>query len=190
MTTSIQLSINRPIKYWYFPLILGILFLGLGIGVLLTPLASFILLAILFGLFFMITGLIDMTYAFANKDILDRWGWSLLGGIIDFFIGVLLIAKPEISMMALSIFIGFGILFRSVIAIGWSLELKRLRGVKWKQLLIIGILGSCLALIMLWNPIFGGLTIVFWVAITLFAIGIFQIYLSLQLKKINKLLLT
>ena len=181
-----NLTINKPIKYWYLPMILGLLFLGLGIGVFLTPLASFIVLAMLFALFFLLTGLIDMAYAFTNKDIIDRWGWSLLGGVIDFFIGVLLIAKPDISMIALPLFVGFGILFRSIIAIGWSLELRRFGGASWKNLITIGILGSILAFIMLWNPLFGGLTIVFYTGLALVVIGIFHIYLSVQLKKINK----
>lgn len=184
------LSINKPIKYWYLPMILGLLFLGLGITVFLTPLASYIVLAMIFALLFLLTGLIDMVYAITNKDIIDRWGWSLLGGVIDFFIGVLLITKPNISMVVLPFFVGFGILFRSVIAIGWSLELKRLGGFNWGYLLAIGILGAVFSFIMLWNPLFGGLTIVFWSAIGLSAIGVFHIYLSLQLKKINRLPLT
>ncbi len=180
------LPINKPIKYWYLPMILGLLFLGLGIGVFLTPLASYIVLAMLFALFFLLTGLIDMAYAFTNKDIIDRWGWSLFGGVVDFFIGVLLIAKPDISMVALPLFVGFGILFRSIIAIGWSFEMRRLDGFNWGSLLAIGILGSILAFIMLWNPLFGGLTIVFYTGFAFAVIGIFHIYLSLQLKKINK----
>lgn len=182
------ISINKPIKYWYLPLILGLLFLGLGIGVFLTPLASFVLLALLFALFFLLTGLIDMVYAFTNKDTVDRWGWSLLGGIIDFLIGVLLISKPNISMVALPFFIGFGILFRSIIAIGWSIEMKRFGKNSWGLLMAIGILGALFAFIMLWNPLFGGLTIVFYTGLALVIIGIFHVYLSLQLKKINKLL--
>lgn len=180
------ISINKPIKYWYLPLILGLLFLALGIAVFLTPLASFVLLAMLFALLFLLTGLIDIVYAVTNKDIIDRWGWSLFGGIIDFLIGVLLIAKPNISMVVLPFFVGFGILFRSIIAIGWSLELRKLGGFKWGYLLALGILGAILAFIMLWNPLFGGLTIVFYTAFALVVIGVLHVYLSLQLKKINK----
>lgn len=181
-----QFSINRPIKYWYLPMILGLLFLGLGIGVFLTPLASFVVLAMLFALFFLLTGLIDMVYAVTNKETIDRWGWSLLGGIIDFLIGVLLVAKPNISMVALPFFVGFGILFRSIMAIGWSLELKRFGGLNWGYLLTIGILGLIFAFIMLWNPLLGGLTIVFYTGFAFVIIGVFHVYLSLQLKKINK----
>jgi len=56
----------------------------------------------------------------------------------------------------------------------------------WGWLLFIGITGVISAFIMIWNPVFAGLTIVAYTAVAFLSIGIFQIYLSFRLKKLNK----
>lgn len=151
-----------------------------------TPLESYITLSILFAFTFLVTGIIEIIYAISNRHIADNWGWSLAGGIIDLIVGVLLVSKPGVSMIALPFFVGFAIMFRSIMAIGWSIELKRMGIVNWGYLLVIGILGLIFAFIMIWNPLFGGMTIVFYTALAFILIGAFQVYLSLKLRKLNK----
>lgn len=174
-------------KHWYLPLISGILFVCIGILVFSTPLESYLTLAVIFAITFLFTGVIEIIYAIANHKKSDNWGWSLTGGIIDFLLGVLLVSRPEITVIVLPFYIGFGILFRSIMAIGWSLELKRQQVADWGNLLAVGILGGILAFILLWNPLLAGFTIIFYTALAFLVIGIFQIYLSFKLRKINKL---
>jgi phosphotransferase system glucose/maltose/N-acetylglucosamine-specific IIC component len=50
---------------------------------------------------------------------------------------------------------------------------------------MIGVLGLILAFILVWNPLFAGMTIMFWIGIAIFAAGIFSIYLAFKLKKLN-----
>jgi len=76
-------------------------------------------------------------------------------------------------------------LFRSVNAIGVSLDLKNY-GVKgWGTTMFLGILGIIFAIIMLWNPGLAGLSIVIWTAMALIIVGILSIIVSLKLKKIH-----
>jgi uncharacterized membrane protein HdeD (DUF308 family) len=175
-------------RFWYLPLITGIIFVLVGIWVLRTPLGSYVTLALLFSLTFLVTGLIEIIYAIVNRKSIDSWGWSLAGGIIDFLIGMLLISQPEISIAFLPIYIGFGILFRSAVAIGWAIELKKLKVLDWGNLLGIGILGSIFAFIILWNPLFAGMTLVIYTGIAFLLVGLFQIYHALRLRKIKKAL--
>lgn len=175
-------------KYWYLPLITGIIFILVGIWVLRTPLGSYVTLAMLFSFTFLITGLIEIIYAIANRKNIDSWGWSLAGGIVDFLIGILLVSQPQISIAFLPIYIGFGILFRSAVAIGWAIELKRQKVTDWGNLLGIGILGSVFAFIILWNPLFAGMTVVIYTGIAFLLVGLFQIYHALRLRKMKKAL--
>ena len=176
----------RSVKYWYLPLITGIIFVLVGIWVLRTPVGSYATLALLFSLTFLVAGLIEIIYAFANRKAIDSWGWWLAGGIVDFLIGVLLISQPEISLAFLPIYIGFGILFRSSVAIGWALELKRQQVLDWGNFLGIGILGSIFAFIILWNPLFAGMTLVLYTGVAFLLVGLFQIYHAWRLRKIKK----
>jgi uncharacterized membrane protein HdeD (DUF308 family) len=137
---------------------------------------------------FLITGIIEIVYAIFNRKGIANRGWALAGGIIDLLVGILLVSQPQMSMVILPVYIGFGILFRSIIAIGWSIELKRQEVGDWGNLLGIGILGSVFAFIMLWDPLFAGMTLVIYTAIAFLMIGLFQIYLAIRLRKISKAL--
>ena len=55
----------------------------------------------------------------------------------------------------------------------------------WGGLLAAGILGLILAFIMLWDPLFAGLSVVIYTALAFITIGGFQIYLSFEMKKLN-----
>ncbi|KAA9325652.1 HdeD family acid-resistance protein [Adhaeribacter soli] len=179
-------NLRHTSRYWYLQLILGIFLILVGIWVFMTPLASYVTLAIFFAFAFLITGVLEIIYAVSNRKESENWGWSLVAGIIDLVIGILLISRPQMSMIVLPFYIGFGILFRSIMAVGWSLFLKRQGIPDWGNLLAIGILGIIFAFIMLWNPIFAGFTIVFYTAFAFIIIGVFQIYLAFRLRKFHK----
>jgi uncharacterized membrane protein HdeD (DUF308 family) len=152
-----------------------------------TPLPSYITLAMLFSVTFLITGIIEIVYAIIHRKEVDNWLWSFAGGIFDLLIGILLVSQPHLSLAFSPIYVGFGILFRSVIAIGWSIELKRQKLRDWANLLFIGILGSIFSFILLRNPLFAGMTLVIYTTLAFIVMGIFQIYLALRLRKIKTL---
>jgi len=138
-------------------------------------------------IFLLITGILEIAFAIANRKGLNNWGWSLASGIIDFLIGILLVSQPAISILILPFYVGFAILFRSVMAMGWAFELKKRAVSDWGYLLAVGILGLLFSFILLWNPLFAGMTIVIYTGWAFIIIGSFQIYLSFRLKKLSKL---
>lgn len=179
-------SIKDTIKHWYLPLILGILFIAVGIWALITPAATYLSLALLFSVTFFVTGLLEIIFSISHRKQLDGWGWSLASGILSFIIGVLLIIYPQVSILTLPLFVGFVVLFQSSMAIAWSIELKKYKVSNWGWLLFAGILGVILSFILLWNPLFAGLTVAVFTGIALITIGIFHIHFSIELKKLKK----
>lgn len=184
MKTGSYEVLDEPIRHWYLPMVLGFVLIVVGIWVALTPVASFIGLSVLFTISFLITGALETMHSIVNRKELSNWGWSLIVGILDLLIGVLLASKPAISMALLPYFVGFGLMFRCVLAIGWSITLKDLGISDWKNLLFIGILGTLFSFVSLWDPVFFSLTLVFYVAAAFILVGCFNIYLSLKLKKL------
>lgn len=180
-------NLLQSAKYWYLILILGIILVIVGIWVFSTPVLSFTTLSLLFAMSFFVTGILEIIYAIGNRKEMANWGWSLVGGIIDLLIGILLMSLPLTSMMFLAYYVGFGILFRSVMAIGNAIDLKKLRVGDWGYFLFLGILGLLFSFILIWNPVFAGLTIVFYTGMAFIIMGIFQIYLSFRLRKIKKM---
>lgn len=178
----------QTVKNWYLILILGIILILVGIWVFSTPVLSYATLSMLFATAFLVTGILEIVYAISNSKEMESWGWSLISGIIDLLIGILLITLPATAMLFLAFYVGFGILFRSIMAIGQSINLKRWHIEGWGYLLTIGILGLIFSFILIWNPVFAGLTIVFYTGMSFVMIGIFQVFLSFKLRKLKKMI--
>lgn len=181
-------SLLQTVKNWYLILILGIILIFVGIWVFSTPVLSYATLSILFASAFLVTGILEIAYAISNSKQMENWGWSLMSGIIDLLIGILLMSLPATAMMFLAFYVGFGVLFRSTLAIGRAIDLKKWKIEGWGYLLLIGILGLIFSFILIWNPVFAGLTIVFYTGMAFIMIGIFQILLSFRLRKLKKMI--
>lgn len=179
-------SIKDTIKHWYLPLILGIIFIVIGIWAIVTPAATYLSLALLFSIAFFVTGILEIIFSISHRKQLDGWGWSLASGILSFIIGVLLIIYPQVSILTLPLFVGFVVLFHSTMAIAWSIELKKYKVSDWGWLLFTGILGVIFSFLLLLNPLFAGLTVALLTGIALITIGIFHIHFSIELKKLKK----
>jgi len=179
-------SIKDAIKHWYLLTVLGVIFIALGILAIVTPVATYLSLALLFSIAFFVTGILEIISSISFRKQLDGWGWSLASGILDFIIGLLLILYPQISIITLPLFVGFVVLYRSMMGIAWSIELKKFKISDWGWLLFIGILGVIFSFFLLWNPFFAGLTVAIFTGIALIIVGTFHIYFSIVLKKLKK----
>lgn len=187
MRKSIFKTFNNTIKHWYIPAIVGVLFILVGIYTFAAPATSYVALSILFSLSFLFSGISEIIFSLTNKDEMDNWGWVLAFGILTAVIGGLLLVNPEISIMTLTFYVGFLILFRSISAISFSLDLKDYGISDWGVIMALGILGLIFAILMIWNPTFAGLTIVIWTGLALITSGIFSLYMAFKLKKLNEL---
>jgi len=179
-------SVKDTIKHWYLPLILGILFIIVGVWAIITPASTYLSLAILFSVTFFVAGILEIIYSISYRKQLDGWGWSLASGILNFIVGLLLIVYPQISIITLPLFVGFVVLYHSIMAIAWSIELKNYKVSDWGWLLFTGILGAIFSFILMWNPFFAGLTVAVFTGMALITIGIFHIHFSIELKKLKK----
>lgn len=186
MDTSFLKSIKEAVKHWYLPGLVGLFFVIISIIVFMSPAGSLLTLSFLFAFSFVFGGLAEAVFSVVNRKQMDNWGWSLTFGIITFIVGVSLTMHPALSISVLAFYIGFLILFRSVSAISFALDLKRYGRKDWGVLLAFGILGIIFSFILIWNPIFAGMSVVVLIALNFLFAGLFSIFLSIQLRKLNK----
>ena len=95
-------------------------------------------------------------------------------------------SNPGFTIVLLPIYVGFGLMFRSIHGMTSSFELKSYKAKGWWQLLILGILGFIFSIVMIFNPVVGGITIIYWTAGALLALGGFGIYYAFVLRKLKK----
>ena len=178
-------AVKNSIRYWYIPLIVGLIFVVTGLYTFTAPEGTYLTLAFIFSISFLVSGLSDIVFSISNRNEVENWGWTLVFGLLTFLIGIVLVIHPAISVTTLPLYVGFVVLFRSIAAISYSLDLKNYGVSQWGRLMILGVLGVIFSFILIWNPLFGGLTIVIWTGIALISAGIFSILLSLKLKKLH-----
>ncbi len=179
-------SMRQSAKYWWTSLVIGLLAVMLGIWCLATPDSTLVALTFVFVAVFLINGIIEIVFAVSNKDTLDGWGWTLAGGIIDLLFGIILIVLPlPVITVMLIYFVGFWILFRSIMGIGAAIELQRYKVDGWGWLLALAILSIIFSFIFLLSPVFSGIFIVVLVSVAFIIYGIFRIYFAFRLKAMN-----
>ena len=187
MRKSIFKTFTETIKYWYIPAIVGAIFIAVGIYTFAAPATSYVALSVLFSLSFLFAGLSEISFSLTNRNEMDNWGWMFAFGVLTTVVGGLLLAHPEASMLTLSFYVGFLIIFRAISAISFSLDLKDYGVADWGALMALGIIGLIFGVLMVWKPTFAGMTIIIWTGLAFITTGIFSLYLSFKLKKLNEL---
>lgn len=180
-------TIKKTVKHWYVPAIIGVLLIVFGIYIFTTPLETYGTLTMLFSLSFLFSGIAETFFSVQNRKIIEGWGWYLTGGIFNSIIGLMLLSRPEISAFTLPLVVGFTLMFRSIQGLGFSFELKNYGSLKWGNLAIASILGLVFSIILLFNPIFTGISLVVMTALAFIFSGITGIVLGFQLKKLKAL---
>ena len=178
-------SFTNAVKYWYIPLILGIILIVCGIYVFTVPMETYLTLSILFSLSFIASGAFDIFFSVQNSKSLNGWGWYLVSGILSLVMGIYLIIYPGISASVLPIVVGITVMFRSFSLLGFSFDLKDAGLLNWGNLALASVLGIILSFLLVTNPIFTGISLVTITALAFLFAGIASSILSFNLKKIK-----
>ncbi len=185
--TSIISSAISSIKNWWIFLILGVLLLIGGIWVAQTPAKSFLALTVVFITLLLVNGLFQIVFSLSNTKLIGGWGWYLAGGVLEFLLGIYLWSYPVLSVVILPMIVGFWLLFRGITIIGHSTDIKEM-GVKgWGWVMTFGILLTIVSFFILMDPVFGVLSVVYFISFAMTFMGIAYIILSFKLKDLKSL---
>lgn len=170
-------------------LVLGLLFIGVGLWIFQTPVIAYASLATLFSITFLVNGLLELGYYVSQKERVYGYGWGVSAGILDLVLGICLLANPGLSEIVLPYFIGFMLLFRSSTIFALGFELLSLKRHNWGWYMIFGALGFLFSLFLILNPVFAAATIIVWTALSFITIGISKIlYIMLYPQNIQPIL--
>ena len=179
--------INGVTKFWWIPLLTGLIFIGFGVWCLCSPVASLTILAYIFAGFIGAAGLFNLLYGFSNVSSNHGWGWAVASGIIEILCSVWLFFLPSQVLTSAFIFaIGIYIIFVGINAICESVMINRFAPfwLLWiLALLLVSIFCACVFLV---APVMGGVTVWLYIGISFICYGVYRIMLSLKMKRINK----
>lgn len=173
-----ETTVNRSLRHWWVFLLRGLLFIVTGIYMIGSPGSSYVALGFFFGLVIFLAGIAELLPVITKRDTTNR-GWHLTVGIIDLLLGLLLMAHVGVGVFILRLMVGVWFVFRGMSLFSFS----RLTGGSW-VLVLGGVLTVLFGLLILFNPVFGAMTIILWTAIAFIVTGVFNIALSLMLRKV------
>ncbi|MBD0776831.1 DUF308 domain-containing protein [Maribacter sp. ANRC-HE7] len=186
--TSTTLN-NHPsfdTKYWWIQILLGIGFIVLSIWFYMTPVETYVSLAIFFSYAMFVTGVFEVINALSLRKTFNGWGLLLTGAIIDLLLGGYLITNEIMTLEILPLLLGIWFIFRSFsFLVTYGLFRKKsIKNTGW--LLVGALLILVFAIAILAMPVLGELTLVYTVSFAFFFMGLFRITLGIQLLKARK----
>lgn len=185
--TSINKTIMGTLKHWYVPFIIGLVFIALGIYIFTVPLETYLTLTYIFSFSFIFSGLSDTVFSIQNHKNLNGWGWYLINGVLSLAMGFFLIYYPETSSLALALMVGFTLLARSFMLLGYSFDLRDFKVQGWGYLTTLSVLGILFSILLLSNPLIAGLSLVTLTSLSFIFVGIASIALSFKLRKLKEM---
>lgn len=117
---ALKLNYWGQTKYWWVVLLVGVLLVLGGFAYWFCPAAGYAVASMIFGWLLVLAGVVQICVS-ASVSRPRGWGWWLAGGVIDLFIGFMLVRSIVLSeyvfpyfLAAIFIFWGVGAIISSV----------------------------------------------------------------------------
>lgn len=173
-------------RYWWMPILTGIISIAIGIWCLFSPDSSLPVLAYAFAGLVIAAGIVNIAFSLANSQIMPGWGWSLALGLIEILIGIWLFTLPAEMLVITFIYtIGIYLIFVTINAICESCMLNSYSSGMTGWLLALLLVTLAFAVIFLAGPIVGGVAVWLYIGISFITFGCYRIALGAKLRTVN-----
>ncbi len=124
-------------KYWWIVLLVGILLVLGGFAYWFWPAAGYAVASQIFGWMLILAGVVQLCVS-AGENRPHGWGWWLAGGVIDIFVGFMLVRSVILSEVVFPYFLAVVFIFWGISAIISSVSSRE--GKYWWLYLVNGVL--------------------------------------------------
>jgi uncharacterized membrane protein HdeD (DUF308 family) len=166
---------------WKSALLSGILATILGIVVLAWPGKTIVVAAIFFGAYLLITGIVQVIFAFSLHVSAGGRVLLFISGAAALILAVLCFRSLLESILLLAIWIGVGFIFRGVATAVSAISDPTLPGRAWE--IFIGVISLVAGVVMLASPFESIETLTLVVGIWLIVIGVFEAFSAFGIRK-------
>ncbi len=172
-------------KQWWMPVLFGIALILIALFKLYDPSKGFIVIKMIIGWLVFSNGLGNTVYAIKNRKGNKKWIWHLFIGLIEVGLGASIVLYPALFVGTFVLFVGIWFIFTAISRISYGISLKKQNAPYWWLFIISGIVIGFLSFVVIANPIFAKLYLVYFIAIALILAGITAIRFGLEIRKIN-----
>lgn len=181
MIDSFNTTIRNSLKGWYYPTITGILSVVTGAFLFIIPKSLYSTYVQIFGIVFIISGLLRLIFSFQNRKTINGWGWYLIYGMLILDLGIYLTIYAAKSS---ALIIGLTALLRSFTLLGTAVDLKRHEHYHWGRIAGWSVAAIILSIVLIAKP--ASIPLTFVTAFCFITTGIAAILLSTEYRKVNQ----
>ncbi len=171
-------------RHWWVPVIRGIAAIVFGVIAFTHPVMAAATLVLFFGAWVLIDGICRVIGAIGHRSSDPDWGWHILIGIVGIIVGLLTFHAPQVTALALVIYIAAWALMIGVTEIAFAIRLRREIKGEW-FLILMGLASIIFAILLLWNPIAGAAAVIWLIAWYAVVIGILAIFFGFRLRSLS-----
>ncbi len=178
---------TQAVKNWWLLLVVGIACVAMGIVVFCYPGEAYLTLSILFGILMLLSGILEIVLYCSSNNYFIRSGISLIGGIIDVLLGLMLCCNVAATAILLPILLGIWLLIRSIQMIDFWSKMRTFNVPNAGWQVTSGVLLLLLALMVIFHPFGLGIpAVVAMVGCGLIVAGISLCATGIRLKSLHK----
>ena len=171
-------------RHWWVPVIRGIAAIVFGVIAFVYPGLTIATLVLFFGAWVLIDGIFRVIGAIGHRASDSDWGWHIVIGIVGIIVGLLTFHAPQITALALIIYIAAWALMIGATEIAFAIKLRREIKGEW-FLILMGLASIVFAILLLWNPIAGAAAVIWLIAWYAVVLGILAIFFGFRLKTLK-----
>lgn len=174
-------------KYWWVPMLTGILSIVMGIWCLCSPSTSLPVLATVFAALITVAGVANICLALTARKALPTWGWALAMGIIELICGIWLFTLPQNVLTVTFVYaVGIYLIFAAINSIAEACTLDSYDSGMLGWLLGFLLITLVLTIVFLAGPIAGGVAVWIYIGVSFISFGIYRMMLACKIRKINR----
>jgi uncharacterized membrane protein HdeD (DUF308 family) len=173
-------------RHWWVPVIRGIAAIIFGVIAFTHPVMAIATLVLFFGAWVLIDGIFRVVGAIGHRASDPDWGWHIVIGVIGIIVGLLTFHAPQITALALVIYIAAWALMIGASEIAIAVKLRREIKGEW-FLILMGLASIVFAILLLWNPVAGAAAVIWLIAWYAVVMGVLAVFFGFRLRSLRTL---
>jgi len=171
------------VNNWNLLVVRGILAILFGIGTLLMPGVTLVVLVVMFGAYALVDGIVTSVMAIRDRKEQENWGLWLLLGLVSIAAGVVTFVYPGITAISLFYVIVAWAITSGVLELILAVELRKVIEGEW-LLVLDGILSVAFGILLIAQPVAGALAVLWLIGIYAIAFGVTTLVLAFRLRSL------
>jgi uncharacterized membrane protein HdeD (DUF308 family) len=175
--------VARVGRHWGWVLAFGIITLAVGVAALVWPGRTLVVVAVLFGIQLIVTGIFRFAAAFATDDVTGGTRVLLaVLGVLSLIIGLYAVRHILITLLALALLLGIFWVVSGAVELFTALSHRGMQSRGWTA--TMGILSILAGIVVLVYPSITLLVLAVVLGVWLLVFGAMQIFLAFQVRKL------